>query len=363
MARTNSDPQQSQARFGIGEWFGKSFIAMSAEERASAALDAMGNAQPLCPPRCYGGNVVPCTKKGGVCSLRMYVNDKGAVSPAQGARGALRTTCPNRFEESGAIFAWIGDVILGHSAPVIVSEIGFLEREGWDEPDNVGITSRDDVGRIDHAGLVHPDADILKWCALEIQAVYSFRTGHAQRDFNMIASYTGEGIPFPTHVRRPDYRSSGPKRLMPQLQIKFPSLRRWGKKMAVLLDQSFYEALGRMDDVGHVSNCDIAWFIVRYEEVGETVRLVPHEVKLTTLERAVEGLTAGRPVSLETFELRVRAKFKPGSSGSVTRPSRDPDRLAVPSGDRGVCSSWVLIAYPVRESGPDARRSDRNCRR
>jgi hypothetical protein len=90
--------------------------------------------------------------------------------------------------------------------------------------------------------------------------------------------------------------------------------------MAVLVDQSFYEALGRMDDVGHVSNCDIAWFIVRYEEADGGFHVVPHEVRLTTLERAVEGLTAGGPVSLETFEQRVRAKFKPGDSRSVTDP-------------------------------------------
>jgi hypothetical protein len=150
----------------------------------------------------------------------MYVSKNGMVSPAHGASGALRTTCPNRFEDSGAIFAWIGDLILGHSAPVIVSEIGFLERDGKDESDVVTTTGRDDVGRIDHV-LVHPDADILKWCALEIQAVY-FSGPAMNSDFKAISAYKADGIPFPTQVRRPDYRSSGPKRLMPQLQIKVP---------------------------------------------------------------------------------------------------------------------------------------------
>lgn len=308
----------SQSRFGIGEWYGKSFAAMTDEERSETARDAMGSANRICPPRSYDGNTVPCTKKGGVCSLRMYSNENGTVSPVAGTRGEIRTTCPNRFEESGTIFAWIGEVMLGSSAPTIVNEIGFLERVVSDETDDPVTISRDDVGRIDHV-LVHPDTDILKWCAFEIQAVY-FSGPAMQSDFKMIASRQSGGIPFPTQVRRPDYRSSGPKRLMPQLQIKVPSLRRWGKKMAVLVDRSFYDALGKMDDVGHVSNCDIAWFIVRYEESGGTIRLVPHEVKLTTLERAVEGLTAGRPVSLETFESRVMAKFKPGSTASRTQP-------------------------------------------
>ncbi len=117
------------------------------------------------------------------------------------------------------------------------------------------------------------------------------------------------GLPFPTKSRRPDYRSSGPKRLMPQLQIKVPWLRRWGKKMAVVVDESFFAALGPMDRVEHVSNCDIAWFIVKYRENGVQSKLTRGDVVLTTLERAVEGLTAGIPVSLEEFEQRIMAKL------------------------------------------------------
>ncbi len=48
-----------------------------------------------------------------------------------------------------------------------------------------------------------------------------------------------------------------------------------------------------MDEVKHVSNCDIAWFVVRYNEIGEGAVLEPGFVRLTTLERAVEGLTGG----------------------------------------------------------------------
>ncbi len=99
---------------------------------------------------------------------------------------------------------------------------------------------------------------------------------------------------------------------MPQLQIKVPSLRRWGKKMAVVIDEGFLAALGKMDEVKHVSNCDIAWFVVRYSENGESAALEPAFVRLTTLERAVEGLTGGYPVSLETFEKRIRTRIPSG---------------------------------------------------
>ncbi len=35
--------------------------------------------------------------------------------------------------------------------------------------------------------------------------------------------------------------------------------------MAVLVDSEFFDALGKMDDVPHLANCAIAWFVVSYE--------------------------------------------------------------------------------------------------
>ena len=51
-------------------------------------------------------------------------------------------------------------------------------------------------------------------------------------------------LEFPSDVRCPDWRSSGAKRLMPQLQIKVPTLRRWGAKLAVAVDAPFFASLG-----------------------------------------------------------------------------------------------------------------------
>jgi len=71
-----------------------------------------------------------------------------------------------------------------------------------------------------------------------------------------------------------------------------------------------------MRRIGDVSNCDIAWFVVGYDESAGSARLVADSVHLTTLEQAVEGLTAGVPVSLEVFEERIRSKLarlKPGA--------------------------------------------------
>lgn len=122
--------------------------------------------------------------------------------------------------------------------------------------------------------------------------------------------WQGPGLPFPQGIRRPDFRSSGPKHLMPQLQIKVPTISRWGKKMAVVVDQPFWDSLGDISEVDHVSNCDIAWFVMDYRHNGKGFHMEPEDLHLTTLDRAVEGLTGGKPTSLADFEKSLRVKLK-----------------------------------------------------
>ncbi len=94
--------------------------------------------------------------------------------------------------------------------------------------------------------------------------------------------------------------------------------------MAVVVDEAFFAALGRMDDVPEPSNADIAWFIVKFEENEGTAELQRDRVQFTTLERAVEGLTAGRPVSLPEFERRIKHKLE--SVQKAERGPRNPPR-------------------------------------
>ena len=208
---------------------------------------------------------------------------------------------PRRFEESGDVFGWVGETVLGTSTPRVAKEVGFLRS-------NEGSS---DVGRIDMVlASGESDYERLEWCALEIQAVY-FSGAAMSEEFGTIREHPDGNPPFPSKNRRPDYRSSGPKRLMPQLQIKVPTLRRWGKKMAVVVDRDFLDAMGPMESVEDLSNADIAWFTVSFEENGNTgrFRLVPDQVRFTTLERATEGLIAGSPVPLSEFESRLIAKL------------------------------------------------------
>ncbi len=305
---------KSQFRYGIGEWYGKSFVTLEDHERRSLAqiqkIPRKNRPPQPCPFQSLPGGMIACNKDSGVCSLRMYERapETGEVRVAPEPKGRLSTTCPNRFEENHTIYGWVGETILGCREPLVIGEIGFLERPGSEDEGDEDTKPGDDVGRIDRV-LVVPNSKPLSWCALEVQAVY-FQGSAMRFDFEGILQNTARSLPFPAAFRRPDFRSSGPKRLMPQLQIKVPSLRRWGKKMAVVVDEAFFASMGKMDVVKDVSNSDVAWFVVKYDERGDRPRLVPGELHLTTLERSVEGLTAGIPVTLEVFEQRIISKLQ-----------------------------------------------------
>lgn len=305
-------PEKTQRRFGIGEIYGHSFATLSKNTRSSFvdAQSVAGKRTHPCPFIHLESAKENCTKRGGVCSFRLYERDEHAdhVVPVTSEQGRLRTLCPRRFDEDGLIYKWIGEVLLGDSDPIILNEVGFLEKLPSATDDNN--SRNDDAGKIDNVLVVaNAEGDVLRWCAIEKQAVY-FSGQALGKEWSGIRNCPDGQIPFPAQIRRPDYRSSGPKRLMPQLQTKVPTLRRWGKKMAVVIDEDFFAALGPMDRVEHVSNSDIAWFVVGFDEIGDRFQLVRREVHLTTLERAVEGLTAGRPVSLELFEARMQEKLK-----------------------------------------------------
>jgi len=299
-------------RFGIGEWYGKTFTKLSAIERRDNAEQQFTNNPPdrQCPFLSDQGHDVACWKKGGVCSLRLYEKTPEGEVRLAPTRATLRATCPSRFEQDRTIYGWIGEVVLGSNAAVSIGQVNFLERMpliGDDPDESQQPEAVEEVGRIDNV-LIVPGSDPLSWCPVEIQAVY-FSGRKMELEFANIRAYDGEGLPFPVAHRRPDYRSSGPKRLMPQLLVKVPTLRRWGKKMAVVVDEDFFAALGRMEAVPDISNCDVAWFVVKFVDGAGGAILERKNVFLTTLESSQSGLVAGRPIRKEEFEQRIRARL------------------------------------------------------
>jgi len=237
--------------------------------------------------------------------LRLYQQvDDGVVS----GTGPLVTTCPLRFLENDTVFHWVGETILQTNHPIVLSEVGFLDRlspslstESDDED------SRDYIGRIDNV-VVHPSRDPIDWCALELQAVY-FSGKAMSQEFKMLSEGERAALPFPAAHRRPDWRSSGPKRLLPQLQTKVPTIRTWGKKLAVVVDEAFFTSLVGLEREKHLSNAEIAWFVVGYDQVPRGWKLIRRDVVFTKLDSSVKALTGGVPLSKERFEEQLRLKL------------------------------------------------------
>ena len=367
------EPRKSAKRrqpYGIGEWFGRDYLFTIRDERAELVVEA-GKRRPdeLCrfrqsftaiAPRDKRGEAnLNCNKPGGVCCLRQYRTPVAG----QPQYSSLVTTCPVRFSENGTVFAHIASKVLAAPRWRFAKEIDFLnpdvapalflspteahamaeearaatetgppslldiagvDAEAGQQPADDDENARS-VGRIDMV-LAAVDVNGKRtgdWCAVELQAVYFQGSGMAsewaaiRKQLELPAAApdeataNGDAPPFPAGNRRPDFRSSGPKRLLPQLQIKVPSLRRWGKKMAVVVDAPFFSTFGPMKSADHVSNADIVWCVVGYQRHRDTglFKLCVLGTYMTTLEEAVIGLTAGKPMSQPDFEASLWDKL------------------------------------------------------
>jgi hypothetical protein len=332
------------ARFHIAEWYGRPFLELSDAERLKLAefraeggmaktdqnrlvalrekasltskeqkrlelleekYAELTTKRKICPFRTDSPFPL-CTIVGGVCSIRLVESVNDTVQPVAGERAAIRATCPYRFQQDNTVFKAIGEDLLGDSNPFQAGEVGFLESTG-----NLDSAPGQDVGRIDMVLVKKnaPDDHPLDWVATEIQAVY-FSGDEMPKEFKHLKKTAGK-LTMPIGKRHPDYRSSGPKRLMPQLQIKVPTLRRWGKKMVCVVDTPFFNSMGAMEEVSDISNGDIVWYLVDFiaQGHGEPYKLQLEKKIIVTLERAIDGLTGGVPVAKQEFESRIKTKM------------------------------------------------------
>jgi hypothetical protein len=307
-------------RYGIAEWFGKDITSMTPEERQRLGCLAAKQDRnrslagaPDCP---FLATLIPgakCNKAGGVCSFRKYDSTGATV-----VGDHVVTMCPSRFLQSvgqnKSLFSWISEKMLDIPRATVIKETPFL-RSTAEVTNSKKVGELIDVeskgqekkaGRIDWI-LVNQatiNSSELEWCAVETQALY-FSGNRMRLEFDAYARRPAPVL-FPTGKRRPDYRSSGPKRLWPQLDVKVPVLRNWGKKVVVVVDRFFYQNMNTMidpsprarNDKERRENADVAWFVVDYDE---SLHLMACEVIFTTLDSSRTALSATEPLSKADF--------------------------------------------------------------
>ena len=272
---------------------------MPSERRESLANIAL-TAEETPPPCPFQPDRGPCRKPGGVCSIRRY--RRGPTDTLGEAIGEPVITCPRRFEENSLPARWLGDIVGFEASDVqVATEVGFMQGTGTAKP----------AGKIDMVVANSAGAG-LRWFGLEVQAVYF--SGHGMRsEFERLRDSAGQAL-FPNAVRRPDWRSSSAKRLMPQLQIKVPTLRRWQAKMAVVVDQPFFESVGGASDdpSQDLGDGDVIWMVVgMQEEETKHHRLTPQHWEVETLEASCDRLLAAKTVPQQAFLDLLRQKLRP----------------------------------------------------
>lgn len=199
---------------------------------------------------------------------------------------------------------------------MVVKEVPFLHKVDAD-----GKIRGAKAGRIDWVVIPTPpkkgDSVPLDWIAVETQAVY-FSGANMWGD---IALYLDapDRLHAPTGQRRPDYRSSGAKRLAPQLEAKGPVMRRWGHKVVVVVDSAFFAELARMPDtVDDFDNAEVIWIVMRYTD---EMSLVEDKVYFAELSDSMAALQATQPMNRNDFETGLKAELWKNNSDKVYPPN------------------------------------------
>jgi hypothetical protein len=90
--------------------------------------------------------------------------------------------------------------------------------------------------------------------------------------------------------------------------------------MAVVIDETFFESLIGLEQERYLSNAEIVWFVVGYEQKRNGGwMLIPRQEVFTKLEASRRALTGGAPLSKERFEEQLRLKLRSPSGRSVRR--------------------------------------------
>ena len=285
-------------RYGIGEWYGRTFQSLSAAGRRQLAQHALdrNTHQPLCP---FQAERQPCAKAGGVCSLQRYREAPDGRLGAPTDQPII--VCPRRFEQDQLLVRWLAEIVeFNPDEAMIAREVPFMRSASTGRP----------AGMIDLV-VARTTAGNLTWYGLEIQAVYFSGRG-MRSEFETILAQPETPL-FPNATRRPDWRSSSAKRLMPQLQIKVPTLRRWGSKLAVAVDRPFFDAIGGPSATPSrdLDEGDIIWLVPELTPNSDRgYQLSRGHWEVLTLEASSNKLLAAETVQRRAFEQVLRGKLQ-----------------------------------------------------
>ena len=234
----------------------------------------------------------PCTKSSktdpiGICSL------------SDGREAAA--LCPVRFVERDVIFKDAARLAFGENNRIgIFPEVRILEI-------NKSRLKRKNakIGKVDYLlGKIEGD-QVIDFAAVEVQAAY-----FSGKEIRSLLKYYIKNRSFDLHNsdRRPDFRSSAQKRLVPQLQLKIPVFRRWGKKVFVVVDSQFYKSLPVFSETTH-ANSEVTWLSYPIEPSGEDYTIGKARISYSEWDEVRNALREGKPPNPDEVVVELQKKL------------------------------------------------------
>lgn len=235
-----------------------------------------------------------CPFKGGPCNKSTTTDDEhvdgtratGVCALNEGSYAYIG--CPERFRPEHVFQNIVDHVFYDYSNPA------------WEKFSEERIPTTQDkiAGNVDHVVAIHRNGNLLDFVGVEVQATYFSGDAYRPEFYEYMAQVDEDGNPgyIPTGTRRPDFRSCGDKRLIPQVRQKGDIFNNWGRDFAVILDKALWEYLPSMPDAEAAP--DFYFFVHRLADAGDHYNLVLDTVKETTYDQVVERFEMddeGRP--------------------------------------------------------------------
>jgi hypothetical protein len=226
-----------------------------------------------------------CRFRNSPCTKSSKTDPLGICSLSNGNRAAA--LCPVRFLERDQIFKDAALIAFGAGATFgIFPEIRILEIA----PKAEGERSQK-IGKVDFLIGRIENGKVTDFAAVEIQAAYFSGTSLKPAFHHYLDHRNFDG-----HVttRRPDFRSCAQKRLVPQLQLKIPVFRRWGKKFFVVVDSEFFASLPSFPKTTQ-SNSELTWLTYPIAHQGTGLSLREPQIIYSEWDEVQNSLREGKP--------------------------------------------------------------------
>jgi hypothetical protein len=242
-----------------------------------------------------------CRFRNGPCNKSSKTDPIGICSVSDGIEAA--SLCPVRFLEDGRIFRDAARIAFGAAASFAVfPEIRILQVP---DPKKSGCMKK--IGKVDFVLGKIVEGEVTDFCAVEVQAAYFSGTETRSALKHFIKNQNFGTL---DTFRRPDFRSSAQKRLIPQLQLKVPVFRRWGKKFFVVVDSQFFRSLPEFRTTTP-ANSELTWLVYPLAQQGEIYQMQGVQPTYTEWADVETSLREGRAPDPSEIITELQIKFAP----------------------------------------------------